>query len=105
MQEAANGVAMCMVRRTGVFFGWRVVGAAFVLAALGWGIGFYGPPIYLLAIQENRGWPVALISTAVTSHFVIGAVVVAKLPTLYIRFGVPVTTKAGAISLAVGILG
>ena len=105
MQEAATGVAMCMARRTGVFFGWRVVGAAFVLAFLGWGIGFYGPPIYLLAIQENRGWPVALISTAVTSHFVIGAVVVAKLPTLYIRFGVPVTTKAGAISLAVGILG
>jgi hypothetical protein len=40
-----------------------------------------------------------------TTHFVIGAVVVANLPTFYMRFGVPVATKAGAISLAVGILG
>jgi len=30
---------------------------------------------------------------------------VANLPTFYMRFGVPVATKAGAISLAVGILG
>ena len=40
-----------------------------------------------------------------TTHFVIGAVVVANLPTFYMRFGVPVATKAGAISLAGGILG
>jgi hypothetical protein len=29
------------------FYGWRIVGAAFVLAVFGWGLGFYGPPIYL----------------------------------------------------------
>jgi hypothetical protein len=75
------------------------------LAVLAWGIGFYGPPVYLQAIQKNRGWPVALISTAVTAHFVIGAVVVGNLATLQARFGIPMTTKAGAISLAVGILG
>ena len=105
MHGTRNGVATSITRRTGIFFGWRVVGAAFVLAVLGWGIGFYGPPVYLQAIQENTGWPVTLISTAVTTHFVIGAVVVANLPTLYMRFGVPVATKAGAISLAIGILG
>jgi hypothetical protein len=66
---------MTIALRAGGFYGWRVVGTAFVLAALGWGIGFYGPPIYLQAIRKNRGWPVALISTAVTTHFVIGAVV------------------------------
>jgi hypothetical protein len=96
---------MNMSRRTRIFFGWRAVGAAFVLAVLGWGIGFYGPPIYLQTIQENRGWPVALISTAVTTHFVIGAVVVANLPTLQMRFGVPAATKAGSIFLAVGVVG
>jgi MFS family permease len=96
---------MTIALGSGVFYGWRVVGAAFVLAALGWGIGFYGPPVYLQAIRENRGWPVALISTAVTTHFVIGAVVVANLPTLYLRFGVPIATRTGAILLAVGVLG
>jgi hypothetical protein len=52
------GIAMSVVRHNDFFFGWRVVGAAFVLAVLAWGTGFYGPPIYLQALQENRGWPV-----------------------------------------------
>ena len=42
---------------TDPFFGWRVVWAAFVLAAFGWGVGFYGPPIYLHALVERNGWP------------------------------------------------
>ena len=96
---------MRLARQRDIFFGWRVVGPAFVLAVLGWGTGFYGPPIYLQAVQENRGWPVGLISTAVTVHFVVGAVVVANLPTLHARFGIPNVTKAGALFLAIGVFG
>lgn len=87
------------------FYGWRVVGAAFILAMFGWGVGFYGPPIYLHAVREARGWPVALVSAAVTGHFLVGALVIANLPFLYRRLGVPLVTKAGAISLGVGICG
>lgn len=90
---------------TGRFFGWRVVGGAFVLAMLGWGIGFYGPPIFLQTLHETRGWPISLISAAVTAHFLIGALVVANLPALHRRFGLPAVTKAGALSLALGICG
>jgi MFS family permease len=88
-----------------VFYGWRVVTAAFVLAVFGWGLGFYGPPIYLHAVQVARGWPLALVSTAVTLHFLIGAIFTANLPQLYGRFGVPAVTKAGAVSLAGGVAG
>ncbi|MBN8939390.1 MAG: MFS transporter [Rhizobiales bacterium] len=87
------------------FFGWRVVGGAFVLAIFGWGLGFYGPPVFLHAVREARGWPLTLVSIAVTAHFLVGALVVANLPALYRRFGVPLVTKAGALSLAAGILG
>jgi Major Facilitator Superfamily len=87
------------------FHGWRVVAAAFVLAVFGWGLGFYGPPIYLEAICNTRGWPVAMVSAAVTLHYLIGAVTVAGLPALYRRFGVPATTRAGALALAGGVGG
>jgi hypothetical protein len=40
-----------------------VVAAAFGLAVLGLGFGFYGPPIFLSAVREARGWPLALVST------------------------------------------
>jgi hypothetical protein len=87
------------------FYGWRVAGAAFVLAAFGWGVGFYGPPVFLSAVQDGRGWPVVLVSTAVTVHFLTGAVAGANLPAVHRRLGVPATTKVGAIALAAGVLG
>jgi len=93
------------LRRNGTFFGRRVLAAAFVLAVCGWGLGFYGPPIYLHAVQAARGWPLALVSAAVTTHFLVGAVVVANLPALYRRFGLASVTKLGGLALAAGVLG
>ncbi len=87
------------------FFGWRVVSTAFLVAVFGWGIGFYGPPVYLYAVQEARGWSVGLVSSAVTAHYLVGAIVVANLPALHRRFGLSSITKSGAICLAVGTLG
>lgn len=87
------------------FYGWTVVAATFVLAMFGWGIGFYGPPIFLHAVQSARGWPVATVAAAVTVHFLFGALVVANLPRLYARFGIPAITRAGALALALGIAG
>ena len=90
---------------TSKFFGWRVVAAAFALAVLGWGIGFYGPPVYLLAVHEERGWPVALISAAVTLHYLCGAAVITQLPKLYKRFGLPAVTRAGSLLAVLGVIG
>jgi|SRR5665213_3123803 len=92
-------------RRTERFYGWRVVGAAFVLGIFGLGMGFHGPAVYLHAVHERTGWPLALISSAVTLHFLVGAIVVANLPALHRRFGIPIVTKAGAILLALGVFG
>src|SRR6202790_4702229 len=91
--------------RNPTHYGWRVVGAAFILAVFGLGMGFHGPAVYLQAVHQRTGWPLALISTAVTVHFLVGAVVVANLPALYRRFGVATVTKAGAILLAAGVFG
>jgi MFS transporter len=92
-------------RRSEHFYGWRVVAAAFVLAVFGMGMGFHGPAVYLHAVHQGTGWPLALISMAVTVHFLAGAVVVANLPALHRRFGIPTVTKAGAILLALGVFG
>jgi hypothetical protein len=90
---------------TTLFYGWRVVAAAFTLAVFGWGLGFYGPPIYLHAVREARGWSLALVSAAVTAHYLFGVLVIANLPGLYRRFGIPAITKAGAVALALGVTG
>jgi MFS family permease len=87
------------------FFGWHVATAAFVMAVVGWGVGFYGPPVFLHAVQEARGWSISLVSAAVTVHFLFGATIVANLANLHRRFGVPTVARAGAIMMAVGFFG
>jgi hypothetical protein len=87
------------------FYGWRVVGAAFVLAFFGWGLGFYGPPVYLQAVREARGFSLAVVSAAVTLHFLAGAFVAANVPALYRRFGLPAVTRTAAAALASGVFG
>ncbi len=91
--------------RPAPFFGWRVVWAAFAVAVFGWGVGFYGPPVFLHAVHETRGWSVALVSAAVTLHFLLGALVVANLAALHRRFGIVAVTRAAGVSAALGFLG
>lgn len=88
-----------------IFFGWVVVAAAFAVAAFGWGIGFYGPSVYLENLVARTGWSVGLVSAAVTFHFVLGALAVAMLPRAHERIGVPRTTLAGSVVLALGVHG
>ena len=97
-----RGFEGCHVAR---FYGWRIVGAAFVLAFFGWGLGFYGPPVYLQAVREARGFSLGVVSTAVTVHFLAGAIVVANVPALYRRFGVARVTIVAAVLLSAGVYG
>ena len=87
------------------FYGDTVVRAAFVVALFGWGVGFYGPPVFLHAVLVRTGWSLPLVSAAVTFHFLFGAGVVTLLPRIHRRFGVAMATLAGAIALAIGVLG
>jgi len=87
------------------FFGWKVLYATFMLAVFGWGVGFYGPPVFLHAVVQRTGWSVGMVSSAVTLHFLAGTVVVANLPRLYRRIGVARTTAGGAALLALGVAG
>jgi hypothetical protein len=86
------------------FHGWKVVWAAFMLAVFGWGLGFYGPPVFLKVLHEERGWPIALIATAVTVHFLVGAFSGANMPALHRRFGATPITRICAIAIGSGLI-
>jgi hypothetical protein len=80
-------------------------GRRFRPRCLRWGISFYGPPIFLQALHASRGWPVSVVSGAITAHFLLGAAVVANLAALHHRFGLVAVTRAGALLTAFGLLG
>ncbi len=87
-----------------IFFGWKVVATAFVVATFTFGVGYYGPPVFLEVLHEQRGWPVSLVSSAITVHFVVSAVLVTGLPAAHHRFGIAMITMLGIAVLAVGML-
>lgn len=79
-----------------------MVAAAFVMAVFAWGICFYGPTIIVHALHAERGWSVSLVSAAITAHFLVSALIVARLPAIHARFGVLRVTRAGILALALG---
>lgn len=80
----------------------RVVWTAFTVGVFGWGIGFYGPSVYLPALHQRHGWPIALISAAITAHYLVSAVLIAVLPEIWRRFGIGRVTLAGTACAGVG---
>ncbi len=94
-----------MVRTEPTYFGWRVVWAAFTIAIFAWGIGFYGPGIFLEALHDRHGWSVSLISAAITTHFLLGALLVARFPAVEARLGITRVVLLGATLTAAGLVG
>jgi MFS family permease len=87
-----------------VYHGWLVVGAAFLIALFGWGIGFYGPGIYLVALQERHGWSTAEISCAITAYYLLGATLVFFAGAIFERFGARWVVATGATAMACGVM-
>jgi MFS family permease len=87
-----------------IFFGWKVVAAAFTIAVFAYGTGFYGTSVYLHALQELHGWSIATISAAVTAHFLFSAAAVVFLADAHRRFGVAMVTRAGVVTFGLGLL-
>jgi len=83
---------------------WNVARVAFVVAMFGWGLGFYGVSMYIPALHQLRGWPIATVSFAVTAHYLVSALIIAQLPVLYRRFGVKRVTMVGVFLSAAGAL-
>jgi MFS family permease len=86
-----------------LYHGWRVVAAAFLIAVFGWGLGFYGPGIYLVALEKRHGWPGAEISFAITTYYLAGATLILFAGRIFERFGARPFVATGAMAMACGI--
>lgn len=93
-----------MIRAAPGFFGWQVVWAAFIVALLAYGVGFYGPSVFLQFLHRDRGWPVSVISAAISCHFLLSAGIVARLPMLHRRFGLAAVTRVGGLATGLGVV-
>ncbi len=82
----------------------RLIALAFIVGMLVWSLGLFGPAAILPYLQSERGWSVALISTAITAHFLVSALVVAAMPEIHRAITLRGTVLAGAIAIYAGFV-
>jgi MFS family permease len=86
-----------------LYHGWLVVAAAFLVALYGFGLGFYGPGIYLVALNSLHGWPIDELSSAITTYYVLGATLLFFwVGPLFDRRGARTVVLAGTVAMACG---
>src|SRR5947207_3178794 len=86
-----------------LYHGWLVVAAAFLVALYGFGLGFYGPGIYLVTLKALHGWPTRELSSAITIYYVLGATLLFFwVGPLFERHGARIVVLAGTVAMACG---
>jgi len=86
------------------FFGWWVAWTGFLMALFAWGLGFYGPGIYLLWLTQDHGWPLADVSGAITAYYVASSAIVFCAGDIFNRLGHRRAVLGGIAALAAGAL-
>ena len=84
--------------------GWRVVFACFMSALFAWGFGFYAHGIYLVQLQAAHGWSTGLISSIVTAHYVLGALLLPRIVEWIGRFGPAAVMLSGIAATSTALL-
>ena len=70
----------------------------------GWGIGFYGPGIYLVSLKASHGWSTLLISSAVTGYYLLSATLIIFIGGAFDRFGPRHVVLFGSLAMAAGVV-
>src|SRR5919197_4750928 len=91
--------------RPRVFYGWMIVSVCFLIALFGWGLGFYGPGLYLAWLQAQHGWSTALLSSAVTGYYLLSATCIMFIGTTMERFGPRLVVLVGSMAMGLGVAG
>ena len=90
-------------RSPSLFYGWKVVGACFVIAAFGWGLGLFGASVYLQAVTAAHGWSIAEVSSAISVFFFVSAALQGPVGRSIGRHGPRPALLLGVASMAVSV--
>jgi MFS family permease len=87
------------------YHGWWVVFCCFAIALYGWGLGFYGLSLYLVALSKAHGWSPATISAAITFYYIVGAFLVMQVGDTIEKRGARIVVLVGVGLMGLGVLG
>jgi MFS family permease len=90
----------CIEAMKTVFYGWWLVSAYLVVAAVSWSLGTFGMGVYIHSLAVYRGFSIHRVSIAVTLSFMVNAATLIFIGTATVRFGPRPVFAAGGFLLA-----
>ena len=94
-----------MARRWPFFYGWGIVGVAFLGSGIGSGVAIWGASVFVIPMTEELGWSRATFFAAFTVRAVLGGLSAPLLgPLLDTRNGPRILAMVGAIVLTVSMM-
>ena len=88
-----------------VFYGWWIVAACLASALVGNALGLFGAGVYLRALSQTHGWPIAIVSGAATLFYVVSAVLLIPVGGAINHFGPRPVAALGGVTMAGGVAG
>src|SRR4029453_7969134 len=85
-----------------VFYGWKIVIVCFLIALFSFGIGFYGLEIYIVSLQARHGWSTSLISSAITTYYLLSGTLIIFTGDAFDRFGPRRVVLLGMVAMVAG---
>jgi MFS family permease len=98
--DAADAPAIDEFRTPRPVAGWRVVLTTFCMALVAWGLGFYSLSVYVQYLASSGRFSAALLSTATSFHFLVGAAALYVVEHAATRFGRRCVVMAGVLLMA-----
>jgi len=87
-----------------IFYGWRVVGVAFLCLFFFSGCGVYSFSLYIKPLQAEFGWSRSEIVAAFTLFFLVAAVASPSIGRLVASFGARTVMSAGALTAGLSFI-
>jgi MFS family permease len=87
------------------YHGWLVVAVATLVALFGWGLGFYGPAVYLVVLKDRFSWNNTQVSAAITVYYLVAAVIIMSSAKWFEHYGARKVVATGIIAMACGAAG
>ncbi len=88
-----------------IYYGWWIVGACLLVAAIGNALGLFGAGVYLRAIVETTGWTTGSVSGAITLFYLVSAVLLIPVGSGISHIGPRPFIVAGGLAMAAGVAG
>lgn len=86
-----------------MFYGWWIVTACMLFVTISWSYGVFGMGVYVFALTENKGFSISTVSTAVTTAYVLSALLMVSVGRLIARYGSRLVVALGAVAMATAV--